>query len=423
MTVAAARGGRDSGETLAMHPSPDTMRPVALLSPLTPDERTTFLVVTLPQKSLLKLVGRLGTAPSGTRLDGLSAWDLAWSLVDYYENDAEVAGTIDRTLRKELGPSPLGTAIEAAGGAEAVTQLLLESRDPARDLAWAVLSAGREETGELASSLVKTIISEFDQADERAREEESTRADDPAPGPAPASDRAAQDIARDAARARSERARALKRLGGLKDRLVELEKALAAARRDLRGAEEMRQRVESERDRLAEEKDTLRARLQSGTAAEVERLNEELDAAGRRLRAVETELEEARESAASLGARVRTLAEERPAAAANDDVERPAAGGATWSLPVFTDEFYESIRRWDRKIVRITFEKIYRLAEDWRHPSLRAIPLEGLPDCYRIRIASDVRLIYRPLDGGRVEILSLIDREDLTRYIRRAKTR
>ena len=94
---------------------------------------------------------------------------------------------------------------------------------------------------------------------------------------------------------------------------------------------------------------------------------------------------------------------------------------ATWSLPIFTDEFYESIRRWDRKIVRIAFEKIARLAEDWRHPSLRAIPLEGLPGVYRIRIASDVRLMYRPLDGGRVEILSLIDREDLQRYIRQAK--
>ena len=64
-----------------------------------------------------------------------------------------------------------------------------------------------------------------------------------------------------------------------------------------------------------------------------------------------------------------------------------------------------------------------RLADDCRHPSLRAIPLEGLPGHFRIRIASDVRLIYRPLDGGRVEILSLIDREDLQRYIRTAKTR
>ena len=82
-----------------------------------------------------------------------------------------------------------------------------------------------------------------------------------------------------------------------------------------------------------------------------------------------------------------------------------------------------SIRRWDRKVVRTAFEKIHRLIDDWRHPSLRAIPLEGLPGAYRIRIASDVRLIYRPLDGGRLEILSLIDREDLQRYIRTAKTR
>lgn len=103
--------------------------------------------------------------------------------------------------------------------------------------------------------------------------------------------------------------------------------------------------------------------------------------------------------------------------------ERAPASVAAWSLPVFSGEFYESIRRWDRKVVRNAFEKIYRLAEDWRHPSLRAIPLEGLPDHYRVRIATDVRLIYRPLDGGRVEILSLIDREDLQRYIRQAKSR
>lgn len=400
------------------------MPPVPLLTPLTPDERTTFLVVTLAQKSLLKLVGRLGTAASGTRLDGLSVWDLAWSLVDYYENDAEVSAMVDRTLQKELGPSPLAAAVSAPGSAGALTGLLLESREPARDLAWAVLSAGGEDAGELASSLVKTIIAEFDHADAHAREEDEARAAEPEPAPAPAEDDPTEEIAREAARARTARERALKRLGGLKERLVELEKGLAATRQELRRAVETRERVEAERDRLAEERDALRRRLQSGTAAEVARLTEELDGAARRIRALENDLEEVRESEASLGARVRTLSEEtRPAAAGEGEVERPATSPTTWSLPVFTDEFYESIRRWDRKIVRITFEKIYRLAEDWRHPSLRAIPLEGLPDCHRIRIASDVRLIYRPLDGGRVEILSLIDREDLTRYIRRAKTR
>ena len=63
------------------------------------------------------------------------------------------------------------------------------------------------------------------------------------------------------------------------------------------------------------------------------------------------------------------------------------------------------------------------LARDWRHGSLRAIALEGLPGYYRIRIATDVRLIYRRGEGNTVEILSLIDREDLDRYVRQAKTR
>jgi hypothetical protein len=209
----------------------------------------------------------------------------------------------------------------------------------------------------------------------------------------------------------------------MKDRLVELEGGVATARREVRAAEEARARIETERDRLARERDALRAQLQAGTAGEVTRLTAELETARRRLRSLEGELEEARESESALSARLRAQADERPARAVADDASRTPAATATWSMPIFTDEFYESIRRWDRKVVRNAFEKIYRLAEDWRHPSLRAIPLEGLPGCYRIRVATDVRLIYRPLDGNRVEVMSLIDREDLQRYIRQAKTR
>ena len=69
------------------------------------------------------------------------------------------------------------------------------------------------------------------------------------------------------------------------------------------------------------------------------------------------------------------------------------------------------------------YDKIHRLANDWRHGSLRALPLEGVPGYYRIRVATDVRLIYRRGEGNTVEILSLIDREDLDRYIRQARTR
>lgn len=395
-----------------------------LLTALTPEERTTFLVVTLPPKTLRKLVGRLGTAPTGTRLDTFSVWDLAWTLVDYYDNDPEVADAADKALGKEIGESPLAAAVAAEGGAAAVSHLLLESPDPARDLAWALLAWGGAGAGELASAAVKTILADFDEAERREKEE----ANQEAPTAPPDTEEVARDIVKDAARARSERERAIKRLGTLKERLVELEKGLATARRDLRTAEDERQRLETARDRLAEEKDALRVQLQSGTAAEVGRLTDELETAKRRTRALEAEAEEAHESAATLTARLRALEEERTArpttpAEPDADGERAAAPGPGWSLPVFTDEFYESIRRWDRRIVRIAFEKIFRLTEDWRHPSLRAIPLEGLPGCYRIRVATDVRLIYRPLDGGRVEILSLIDREDLQRYIRMSKGR
>ena len=72
---------------------------------------------------------------------------------------------------------------------------------------------------------------------------------------------------------------------------------------------------------------------------------------------------------------------------------------------------------------RAAFDKVSLLARDWRHGSLRALALGGLPDYYRIRIATDVRLIYRRGEGNQLEILSLIDREDLDRYIRQARTR
>jgi hypothetical protein len=397
---------------------------MSLLAPLNPDQRTTFLVVALAPKALRKLVGRLGTAPTGTRLETMSVWDLAWSLVDYYEEDAEVSRTVDKTLRKDLGEPPLLAAVTADGGSDAVSALVLASRDPLRDLAWALLAAGTPEGAPHAAEAVQAIVSEFDEADARAKveEEASPPANEEDPQEVEA-ERAAKTMRREVSRAFQQRERALRRVDTMKDRLLELESRVAAARRELRGSEEARARLEAERDRLARERDALRLQLQAGTAGEVARLSGALEAAQRRERGLEGELEELRESEASLTGRLRALAEERPARTAAAESERSAASIATWSLPVFSDEFYESIRRWDRKIVRNAFEKIYRLSEDWRHPSLRAIPLEGLPGCYRIRVATDVRLIYRPLDGNRVEIMSLIDREDLQRYIRQAKTR
>jgi hypothetical protein len=409
---------------------------VALLSPLNEEQRATFLVVSLPSKDLVKIVGRLGTAAKGTRIDRMSLWDLAWSLVDHYETDAEVSGVVDRALSRELGEPPLGAALAAEGAAKGISDLLLRSRDPARELAWALLSRGGDGTGELAAELVSTIIEDYDEADEAARQEEEERKRQEEAGEqAPSAEAMAllqaaaerEQLERESARVRTDHERAKKRADLLKERVVELEGAVAAARRDLRASEKARTEIEAERDRLTEERTELRAQVKSGTPAEVARLAEELEATRRRERALVGEVAELRDAEAELSSRVRSLETDLSARPSSGDAPSEGAGArelpSTWNVPIFTDEFYDSIRAWDRKIVRIAFEKIYRLAEDWRHPSLRAIPLEGLPGFFRIRIASDVRLMYRPVEGGRIEILSLIDREDLQRYIRQAKTR
>jgi len=393
---------------------------VALLSPLSEDEQTTFIVVSLPEPVLRKLVGRLGTAPKGTRLDSLSVWELADTLVDYYASDAEVAAELDRTLRRELDAPPLGPAVDAAGGGGAVTALLLESKDPARDLAWALLAAAREEDRALAPRLVQTIIAEFDHADEHAK---GTQARPKSESQVVReTERLARKAEKEAQRADSQRERALQRVDDLKARLVELEQGIAAAKKALRESERAHEKAVAERDKVVKDRDGLRTRLQSGTAAEVVRLTEELDSAARQTRSLEAELDETREREAELTTKLRALEQAgaaRPLAVEPSSIE--PSPGAVWCTPIFTDEFYDSIRRWDRRIVRGTFEKVSRLCEDWRHPSLRAIALEGLPGYHRIRIATDVRLIYRPLDGNRLEILSLIDREDLQRYIRSVK--
>ena len=74
---------------------------------------------------------------------------------------------------------------------------------------------------------------------------------------------------------------------------------------------------------------------------------------------------------------------------------RTGSDAETWLFPVYTREFYDSLEGWDRRILRAAFKQAHLLALDHRHPSLRAIPLEGLPGYYRVRVATDVRLIYR----------------------------
>lgn len=393
---------------------------MAYLAPLSEDQRTTFLVVSLPHRSLRRLVGALGTAPKGIRIDKLSPWELAWTLVDFYESDPEVAGEVDGLLLREIGGSPLASAVMTDDASLAVTELVLRAKDPLRDLAWALLTSGPPSAGPLAAELVAEIVAEFEDAEARAKEEEARGRPASEPAEAPDPEAVARQVEKETKSAKRSRERALKRADDMKSRVTELESSLAEANRLLKAEREKRAEAEAEQGRLADQREDLRARLQEGTAAEVERLTALLEERAREIRGLDQDLAEARAAGDALSERLRE-AERRQSPGAVEAEAVPAADPATWSLPVFTAEFYDSIKSWDRKVLRIAFEKIVRLAEDWRHPSLRAIPLEGLAGHYRIRIASDVRLIYRLPEGGRLEILSLIDREDLTRYIRTAK--
>ena len=241
----------------------------------------------------------------------------------------------------------------------------------------------------------------------------------------------------------------------------EARKAVQQARKDIEAAQKKQEKAERERDSLREQLAAARAEAaaretrQAEERSELERLRGEGarlggevarltgEGAGRALsdaRRAEAEArsladrlaksDEARAGAeasiaalekqlAQAGERARAQGIAAPVAAEELPTEEEAA---TFLLPVLTREFYDSIDRWSRRMQRAAFDKIHRLGNDWRHGSLRALALEGVPGYYRIRVATDVRLIYRR-DGNQLEILSLIDREDLDRYIRQARTR
>ncbi|HYD41744.1 MAG TPA: hypothetical protein VEB43_13030, partial [Anaeromyxobacter sp.] len=203
-----------------------------------------------------------------------------------------------------------------------------------------------------------------------------------------------------AAQAVDEAARAREAQGAAQAARERAEAALAAAQATDAAAEAQRARA-----------------AQHELEGKVTRLQAQLERQG--LRA--TELEAALE-------RAEARARSAPAATAPDAAQgaepEDAAEAATWLRPVFTREFYDSLEGWDQRIQRAAFKQAHLLALDHRHPSLRALPLEGLPGYYRVRVATDVRLLYRRGERqNEIEILSLIDREDLDRYVRQAKTR
>ena len=421
----AAEGGAPSNgdEAARVKPEPIPLSTAPLpLTALDGHWLGAFLELCFPDKRLVTLCRELKIITPGYRLEALPPEQVARVLADEYLAAEDVRPALEAAVRGALRTPllentpltgvPLATALEEVIDAIAVGDGL---QHLAR-VAWAGL------------------LSE---------------------------DAAARDAAKDAIEEGLQALSAPLRQKGAGDPdKKEARKAVQQARKDVESALKKQEKAERERDSLREQLATARAEAaarearQAEERGELERLRAESlrlgaevarltgEGAGRALsdaRRAEAESrsladrlgksEEARaaaeERAASLekqlaaaGERARTQA---PAAPAGEELPTDEEA-ALFLLPVLTREFYDSIDRWSRRMQRAAFDKIHRLANDWRHGSLRALALEGVPGYYRIRVATDVRLIYRR-DGNQLEILSLIDREDLDRYIRQARTR
>jgi mRNA-degrading endonuclease RelE of RelBE toxin-antitoxin system len=410
----------------------------APLDELTRDQLSVFLYVALLPEETRAIVKELGLGVPGFRTEALGDVERCDVIADEIRDRPQSARSVLASLARAFESPPLAGL--DLGGEGAADLLAVGGGDAALALSlWRVLSDRSPEVREQARPLLDELAAHYFGPPEgagRGGARDAPTEEDPS------------------------------------DRADRLDAALARAEKRLREAEQRGEaRAEDVRKRGEEQKEKLQGALREARARESQALEEsarardEASEARRELARVRTEVESLRASDAiseaqrargeardlagkvgSLESRVERLRERERELEA--EVERARAGRAdpaaeprgerappvvdeaegveaeTWLFPLYTREFYDSVEGWDRRIQRAAFKQAHLLALDHRHPSLRALPLEGLPGYYRVRVATDVRLIYRrPERQNVVEILSLIDREDLDRYIRQAKTR
>jgi len=406
-------------------PKPNPPRLLALAR----DDRADFLLLALPNAALREACRRLGCTFPGFRLEKVEAGAMADALAEVYEESDEDAAAIDRIV-DECCPMPLTIPedlIPAARIPRRLVELLtrLAAADPESMLApllWRLLAHPVESVRSAAVSALRSHMESYGVLAGEALEQDGghTAAQDQESSPAaPAAQRRQLEEAESKAGRLSVELEAVRRQLAAEraqraqrdERLSQYKRDLDRAQADLRAAREAKAALEAERDRDA------RALLRS-RESEVGELRREVAA-------LQLELREARRREADLASQLRTL-EAPPHASLRAPQEAPATAAepaSSFQVPHFTDEFYESIEEWDGRILRSTFEKVLLLANDFAHPSLDAKRIQGADGLYRIKIGTDVRLFYRRMPNGGIEVLSLIDRENLERYVRTYKRR
>lgn len=388
-------------------------------------ERAEFLLLSLPKAELRRACGKLGLSFPGYRLEKVPPIELAQALAEEYEAQPHAASLLDGRLDEVCGaPFPVSADPIRAGMVNLLT--IVAAAPPERavtPLLWQFFSHPVEKVREAGAHAFDGYARFLDAIvmDLASDASSDDRALHPASGGLPGDSRArlrerlreiearAAAMERDLVNLKHKLAEERQQVALRDERLVRVKENLAATERRLRASEEVRSGLEAARDKDA----AAEARLRQ---AEAERLAREVGT-------LQADLAAARRREAELLSRLKA-AETSPAIAApSARTESPPDAGSGFQVPVFSSEFYDSIRRWDPRIVRAAFEKVLLLAQNLSHPGLDAKPIQGADGLYRIYVAQDVRLFYRRLLAGRLEILSLVDRENLDRYIRQYRTR
>ena len=371
-----------------------------------------FLELCFADRRLLALCGELRLYSPGYRMESMPPNQVARLLADEARAAKDAEQLLDKAIREALrNPVLEGKPL----GDEHYRDLLeLFTGDPLQHLARVAWRAMIEEDEKLRAYALSAIELGVEALDAPARAKAPPRKPQ-LPADVQELRKALEEARKGAGRVEKERESQREQLAAARADIAGREKTLGEVREELSQAR-------AELTRASADVARLTAAGEGRALSDARRLADENRSLSERLR---TAVEDRDALRGQLAQAQRTPA--APAIAAPAPVEEEALPSAeeasTFLIPIFTREFYDSIQRWDRRMQRAAFDKVSLLARDWRHGSLRAIALEGLPGYYRIRIATDVRLIYRRGEGNTVEILSLIDREDLDRYIRQARTR
>ncbi|WP_243336890.1 type II toxin-antitoxin system RelE family toxin [Anaeromyxobacter soli] len=402
----------------------------APLEELSRDALSVFLYVALLPEETRALVKELGLSVPGFRTEALSDVERSDVLADEVRARPATRARVLDALRKAFGAPPLArTPLDAPTADDLLTT---GASDHGLTLAlWRVLADPAADVRARAAPLLDELVKEYygplPEAEGRGAAKAAPREEGP--------DLAARvatlekELAEARARVESGRKKAEEQRDKLQEWLKDARARAAQAVDDAARAREAMEAAQRARERSDAELAAVRATDAAAEAQRARAAARELEARAGALEAKLARQEEReRELEAALReARARAEAERPASGAASaqpEGADEPEDAPASWLMPVYTREFYDSLQGWDRRIQRAAFKQANLLAQDHRHPSLRALPLEGLPGYYRVRVATDVRLLYRRGERqNAIEVLSLIDREDLDRYVRQAKTR